>query len=170
MSSAALDEKDPYNRLLARQNRFRVDAEVVHDTVLAVSGLLAEKFGGTEREARSAGRLSWRVEFSRSASTRLAAGMICTVARLYTHWQRTFLHPSLVAFDAPSREECTVNRVNSNTPLQALVLLNDPIYVEAAHAFAKRIGAHGKNLDGASRLGVSAGVESYSGQDGAARS
>ena len=52
------------------------------------------------------------------------------------HWQRTFLHPSLATFDAPSREECTVNRVNSNTPLQALVLLNDPIYVEAARVFA----------------------------------
>ena len=51
---------------------------------------------------------------------------------LYTHWQRTFLHPSLLAFDAPRREECTVNRSNSNTPLQALVLLNDPIFVEAA--------------------------------------
>src|SRR5204863_5422248 len=58
---------------------------------------------------------------------------------MYTHWQRTFLHPSLAAFDAPSREECTVNRVNSNTPLQALVLLNDPIYVEAAQVFAQQI-------------------------------
>ena len=66
---------------------------------------------------------------------------------MYTHWQRTFLHPSLAAFDAPSREECTVNRVNSNTPLQALVLLNDPIYVEAAQVFAKRIGENGKTLN-----------------------
>ena len=55
---------------------------------------------------------------------------------VYTFWQRTFLHPSLLTFDAPTREECTVNRVNSNTPLQALVLLNDPIYVEAARVFA----------------------------------
>jgi hypothetical protein len=62
---------------------------------------------------------------------------------LYTHWQRTFLHPSLLAFDAPTREECTVNRTSSNTPLQALVLLNDPIYVEAAQAFAKDIVANG---------------------------
>jgi hypothetical protein len=58
---------------------------------------------------------------------------------LYTYWCRTFPHPSLVAFDAPSREECTVERPRSNTPLQALVLLNDPIYVEAARAFAERI-------------------------------
>src|SRR5260370_32591513 len=58
---------------------------------------------------------------------------------LYTYWCRTFPHPSLVAFDAPSREECTVERPRSNTPLQALVLLNDPIYVEAARAFAECI-------------------------------
>jgi hypothetical protein len=64
---------------------------------------------------------------------------------LYTEWQRTFSHPSLLAFDAPTREECTVNRVNSNTPLQALVLLNDPIFVEAARAFADRIMAEGGN-------------------------
>src|SRR5262249_15388333 len=63
---------------------------------------------------------------------------------LYTIWQRTFLHPSLLAFDAPSREECTVNRVNSNTPLQALVLLNDPIYVEAARVFAQNVLAESK--------------------------
>jgi hypothetical protein len=68
---------------------------------------------------------------------------------IYTEWQRTFLHPALLNFDAPTREECTVNRVNSNTPLQALDLLNDPIFVEAARAFAQRVirsGAH--NLDG----------------------
>jgi hypothetical protein len=58
---------------------------------------------------------------------------------LYTHWQRTFLHPSLMTFDAPSREECAINRVNSNTPLQALVLLNDPIFVETARVFAQNI-------------------------------
>ena len=62
---------------------------------------------------------------------------------VYTHWQRTFLHPSLLAFDASSREECTVARVNSNTPLQALVLLNDPIFVEAARVFAQNILKNG---------------------------
>ena len=58
---------------------------------------------------------------------------------VYTHWQRTFVHPSLMAFDAPSREECTVNRPRSNTPLQSLVLFNDPIYVEAARKLAERV-------------------------------
>jgi hypothetical protein len=67
---------------------------------------------------------------------------------VYTHWQRTFLHPSLANFDAPTREECTVNRVNSNTPLQALDLLNDPIFVEAARVFAENIlDRGGKTLD-----------------------
>ena len=66
---------------------------------------------------------------------------------LYTHWQRMFLHPSLLAFDAPSREECTVSRPRSNTPQQALVLLNDPTYVEAARAFAERILVQGGQDD-----------------------
>jgi len=70
---------------------------------------------------------------------------------VYTFWQRSFLHPSLLTFDAPTREECTVNRTNSNTPLQALVLLNDPIYVEAARAFAgnilKREGSLGDRIN-----------------------
>jgi hypothetical protein len=67
---------------------------------------------------------------------------------VYIHWQRTFLHPSLAAFDASSREECTVNRVNSNTPLQALVLLNDPIFVEAARVFAQNaLKKGGPNLN-----------------------
>ena len=70
---------------------------------------------------------------------------------LYTYWQRTFLHPSLQAFDAPSREECTVERPRSNTPLQALVLLNDPTYVESARAFAEKIVADG-GADAASRI------------------
>ncbi|MCU1236027.1 MAG: hypothetical protein JWP63_3994, partial [Candidatus Solibacter sp.] len=63
---------------------------------------------------------------------------------VYSFWQRSFLHPSMVNFDAPTREECTVNRVNSNTPLQALDLLNDPIYVEAARVFAQNILQHGR--------------------------
>ena len=78
---------------------------------------------------------------------------------LYTYWQRTFLHPSLLAFDAPSREECTVERPRSNTPLQALVLLNDPTYVEAARVFAARMireGGHGRR--GAARLRLPPGA------------
>ncbi|HZP00197.1 MAG TPA: PSD1 and planctomycete cytochrome C domain-containing protein [Terriglobia bacterium] len=132
-----LEERDPDNRLLARQTRFRVDAEVVHDIALSVSGLLIEKFGGPsvkpyQPEGYWAALNFPKREYSTSEGKNLYRRGV------YTHWQRTFLHPTLAAFDAPSREECTVNRVNSNTPLQALVLLNDPIFVEAARVFAQK--------------------------------
>ncbi|MBI3417385.1 MAG: PSD1 domain-containing protein [Verrucomicrobia bacterium] len=138
ISNPTLDERDPFNRLLARQTRFRLDAELVRDNALAVSGLLVEKLGGPsahpyQPEGYYAALNFPRREYAPDTGDNLYR------RGLYTHWQRTFLHPSLLAFDAPSREECTVNRVNSNTPLQALVLLNDPIYVEAARVFAENI-------------------------------
>ena len=138
LSNPNLDERDPDNRLLARQSRFRLDAEIVHDVALSVSGLLAEKLGGPSvRPYQPEGYLKAlnfpQRDYSADRGPKLYR------RGLYTQWQRTFLHPSLQAFDAPSREECTVNRVNSNTPLQALALLNDPIYVEASRAFAQRI-------------------------------
>ncbi len=134
--------EDPDNRLLARQNRFRVDAEIVRDIALSVSGLLVEKFGGPSvkpyQPERYLAALNFPVrDYSEDRGENLYR------RGLYTIWQRTFLHPSLAAFDAPSREECAVNRVNSNTPLQALVLLNDPIFVEAARVFAENILKHG---------------------------
>jgi hypothetical protein len=143
-----LEEKDPYNRLLARQSRFRVDAEVVHDIALSVSGLLVEQFGGPSvRPYQPDGYLAAmnfpKREYSASHGPDLYRRGV------YTVWQRTFLHPAMANFDAPSREECTVNRVSSNTPLQALDLLNDPIYVEAARVFAQNIVRQGgKSLDG----------------------
>jgi hypothetical protein len=128
---------DSDNRLLARQNRFRVDAEIVRDIALSVSGLLVEKFGGPSVKPYQPEGYLGALNFpKRDYSADRGAALYRR--GLYVHWQRTFLHPSLVTFDAPSREECTVNRVNSNTPLQALVLLNDPIYVEAARVFAQR--------------------------------
>jgi uncharacterized protein DUF1553 len=138
LSTAQLDERDPDNRLLARQSRFRVDAETVHDIALAVSGLLVERFGGPSvRPFQPDGYLLAMNFPKRDYSA--SEGQDLYRRGLYTFWQRTFLHPSLLAFDAPSREECTVNRVNSNTPLQGLVLLNDPIFVEAARVFAQNI-------------------------------
>jgi len=132
----ASSEKDPENRLLAHQNRFRVDAENVRDIALEVSGLLAEKFGGPSvnpvEPPGYLGALNFpKREYSASHGADLYR------RGLYTTWQRTYLHPSLQNFDAPTREECTVNRTVSNTPLQALDLLNDPIYVEAARVFAQ---------------------------------
>jgi hypothetical protein len=138
MSNATLDERDPDNRLLARQSRMRVDAEVVRDIALEVSGLLVDKFGGPSAKPIQPDGYLAALNFPKRE---YAAGHGDELYRrgVYTFWQRTFLHPSLVMFDAPSREECTVNRVNSDTPLQALGLLNDPIYVEAARVFAQRI-------------------------------
>ncbi len=135
-----LEERDPENRLLARQNRFRVDAEVVRDIALAASGLLVTKFGGpSAKPYQPDGYLATlnfpKREYSASHGDELYRRGV------YTFWQRSFLHPSLLAFDAPTREECTINRTSSNTPLQALVLLNDPIFVEAARVFAGNIMA-----------------------------
>jgi hypothetical protein len=136
MGDPVLDERDPDNQLLARQTRFRVDAEVVRDIVLSVSGLLVEKFGGPSAKPYQPEGYWSAINFPKREYP-ASRGEDLYRRGIYTHWQRTFLHPSLAAFDAPSREECTVNRVNSNTPLQALVLLNDPAFVEAARVFAE---------------------------------
>jgi hypothetical protein len=140
--SPLLREKDPANNLFTRQNRWRVEAEFVRDNALAISGLLVKKIGGPSvKPYQPPGywqylnfpKREWQNDMGESQYRR----------GLYTYWQRTFLHPSLAAFDAPSREECTVQRPVSNTPQQALVLLNDPTYVEAARALAGRILTEG---------------------------
>jgi hypothetical protein len=130
-------ERDPYNRLAARQGRFRLPAESVRDSALAVSGLLSKTVGGRScRPYQPAGYYSQlnfpKREYQEDTGENLWRRSV------YTHWQRTFLHPAMVAFDAPSREECTCERVRSSTPLQSLVLLNDPEFVEAARALAER--------------------------------
>ena len=139
-SSAApreLVERDPENRYLARQNRMRIEAEMVRDTALAAAGLLVRKVGGPSvKPYQPEGywdylnfpQRTWQADKGESLYRR----------GLYTHWQRQYLHPALMVFDAPSREECTARRPRSNTPLQALVLLNDPEYVEAARALAAK--------------------------------
>ena len=133
-----LVEKDPYNHLYGRQARFRLDAEFVRDNALAVSGLLVREIGGESvKPYQPAGY--WRHMNFPARTWQSSSGSNLYRRGLYTWWQRMFLHPSLLAFDAPSREECTVERPRSNTPQQALVLLNDPTYVEAARAFAERM-------------------------------
>ena len=135
--SDELKRVDPYNQLYARQVRFRLDAEFVRDNALAVSGLLVRDIGGRSvHPYQPAGYWShmnfparkWPSDQGENLHRR----------GLYTWWQRMFLHPAMVAFDAPSREECTVERPRSNIPQQALVLLNDPTFVEAAHGLAER--------------------------------
>jgi hypothetical protein len=145
MPRPELAERDPDNRLLARQTRFRVDAEVVRDTALSVSGLLVEKFGGPSAKPYQPDGYLTAMNFPKREYS-ASHGEDLYRRGVYTFWQRSFLHPSLVTFDAPTREECTINRVNSNTPLQALVLLNDPIYVEAARVFAAHILEHGRGM------------------------
>ena len=128
------EAKDPGNRLLARQNRLRVEAEVVRDLALQASGLLVEKQGGPSvRPYQPDGYLA-ALNYPRRAYSESHDADLYRRG-LYVFWQRTFLHPSLLAFDAPSREESVLDRITSNTPLQALDLLNDPIFVEAARAF-----------------------------------
>jgi hypothetical protein len=133
-----LEERDPDNRLLARQSRFRVDAESVRDTALSVSGLLVEKFGGPSVKPYQPDGYLATLNFPKREYSASRGGDLYRRG-VYTFWQRSFLHPSLLTFDAPTREECTINRTTSNTPLQALVLLNDPTYVEAARVFAANI-------------------------------
>ena len=140
--SVQLKQADPLNRLYGRQSRFRLDAEIVRDNALAVSGLLARDIGGNSvYPYQPAGY--WRHMNFPTRKWPTSAGNGLYRRGLYTWWQRMFLHPSMIAFDAPSREECTVERPRSNIPQQALVLLNDPTYVEAARAFAERIVSEG---------------------------
>jgi hypothetical protein len=141
-ASEQLRQRDPYNALLARQARFRLDAEMVRDNALAISGLLSRKVGGASvKPYQPAGY--WAMLNFPKREWHNDKGENLYRRGLYTYWCRTFPHPSLIAFDAPSREECTVERPRSNTPLQALVLLNDPAYVEAARVFAERIVRRG---------------------------
>ncbi len=136
--TAQLQKRDPYNYFYGRQSRWRLDAEMVRDNALSISDLLVTQVGGkSARPYQPAGywdqlnfpKRTYQHDTNQNQYRR----------GLYTHWQRTFLHPSMLAFDAPSREECTAQRERSNTPLQALVLLNDPTYVEAARVFAEHI-------------------------------
>lgn len=133
--------RDPYNRLYARQSKWRLDAEMIRDNALAVSGLLNREIGGVSAKPYQPAGYWAQLNFPKRTYQHDTNAKQYRRG-LYTHWQRTFLHPSLLAFDAPPREECTARRERSNTPLQALVLLNDPTYVEAARKFAERIANH----------------------------
>ncbi|WP_339612593.1 PSD1 and planctomycete cytochrome C domain-containing protein [uncultured Rubinisphaera sp.] len=133
-----LRKQDPFNRLYARQSRWRLDAEMIRDNALAISGLLDLDVGGPSVKPYQPAGYWAQLNFPKR-TYQASAGEGQYRRGVYTHWQRTFLHPSLLAFDAPAREECTARRERSNTPIQALVLLNDPTYVEAARVFAQKI-------------------------------
>jgi len=129
---------DPFNRELARQSTFRVDAECVRDAALVVSGLLVPTIGGPSVKPYQPEGYWENLNFPQRTYPN-DTGDKQYRRGLYTWWQRMFLHPSMLAFDAPSREECCAERNRSNIPQQALVLLNDPSYVEAARSLAARI-------------------------------
>ena len=143
-------ELDPQNRELWRQGRLRLEAEFVRDNALSAAGLLSERVGGVSIRPYQPTGYWAHLNFPKRRYKQ-DKGESLYRRGVYMHWQRTFLHPSLLAFDAPSREECTVERPRSNTPQQALVLLNDPTYVEAAAALAERIQRQG-GADFSSRL------------------
>jgi hypothetical protein len=133
-----LREKDPLNTLVARQGRFRYAAESVRDAALVISGLLVPKVGGASIHPYQPAGYYRHLNFppreyvADTDDRQWRRGV-------YMHWQRQYLHPMLKAFDAPTREECTVQRAQSNTSPAALVLLNDPTFMEADRAFAARI-------------------------------
>jgi len=135
-------ERDPHNRLLARGPRFRLSAEMIRDHALFVGGILSTKMNGPSvRPPRP--NLGLRAAFGGSTDWKASPGEDSYRRGLYTSWRRTTPYPSMTAFDAPSREVCTLRRVRTNTPLQAFVTLNDPVYVGAAQALARRIVREG---------------------------
>jgi len=137
--------KDPENRLLSRASRVRLPAEIIRDQALAASGLLDTRIGGASVNPYQPPGL-WEELMSREDSAKFTAqffvqskGPDLYRRSMYTFWKRTSPPAALATFDAPDRETCTVRRARTNTPLQALVLLNDPTYVEAARKLAERI-------------------------------
>lgn len=136
--SAELFHRDPENKLLARGGRYRLPAEFVRDQALAASGLLSERLGGVSvlpyqpeglwKELASAGQ-----EYPQSHGADLYR------RSMYTFWRRTVHHPAMAAFDAPAREICAVRRPRTNTPIQALALMNEPGFVEASRNLAERV-------------------------------
>jgi hypothetical protein len=137
---------DPENRLVARQSRFRLEAEQIRDNALAVSGLLVKKLGGEIIKPYQPAKYYAALNFPERDYTP-STGDDQFRRAVYVHWQRQFLHPWLLAFDAPTREECTAQRPISSTPTAALVLLNDPSFVEAARVLAAKVLACGATSD-----------------------
>ena len=145
-------EIDPENRLISRGPRFRLAAEMVRDQALAASGLLNPKMHGpSARPYQPAFGLN--AAFGSALDWKTSTGDERHRRGLYTEWRRSSPYPSMVTFDAPNREVCTLRRNRSNTPLQALVTLNDPVYVEAAQSLARAMMEDGRTADERVRFG-----------------
>jgi hypothetical protein len=134
-------ERDPENRLMSRGPRFRLDAETIRDQALAAGGLLVNRIGGPSVRPYQPVGLWKAVAYTDSNTNTFEqdAGDALYRRSLYTFWKRTSPPPSMASFDAPTRETCVVRRPRTNTPLQSLVLLNDPQFVEAARGMAQRV-------------------------------
>ena len=134
----AQTDADPANLLFARQSRHRLSAEAIRDTALSIGGILVDRVGGPSVKPPQPGGYYRHLNFP---VRRYQAANDDNQWRrgVYVHWQRQFLHPMLKAFDAPTREACTARRDTSNTPLAALVLMNDPVFLEAARGLAQRL-------------------------------
>ena len=165
LEPAELRRRDPYNRLYARQSRFRLPAEMVRDNALSISGLLVLDYGGASVKPWQPFGYYQHLNFPKRVYTphrdqrQWRRGV-------YVHWQRQFLHPMLKSLDAPTREECTAQRPRSNSPTAALTLLNDPTFVEAARMLAARIVAKDSDdsrerLDFAFHLAVSRPADKF---------
>jgi hypothetical protein len=139
--------KDPKNRLLARSPRSRLPAETVRDNALAISGLLKEKVGGPSVKPYQPPGLWEEVAVERRYKYVPDTGDGYYRRGMYTFWRRTCPPPGMTTFDAPDRETCVARRARTNTPLQALILLNDPTYVEAARVLAERMMKAGTTDD-----------------------
>ncbi len=129
---------DPYNRLLSRGPRSRLSAESIRDQALAVSGLQSPKmFGPPVHPFQPLNGLA--AAFGQSTDWQTSQGNDAHRRALYTRWRRNLPYPSMIAFDVPERAVCSMRRTRTNTPIQALVTLNDPVFVEAAQSLARRI-------------------------------
>jgi hypothetical protein len=149
-----LADRDPGNRLLARGPRFRLQAEVLRDQALAAAGLLVPTLGGPAvKPYHPPGLYEQVVNQKDNPKATYAQGSGSDLHRrsLYTYWKRSVPHPAMLAFDAPFRETCTVKRSRTNTPMQALTLMNDPTFVEAARFLAARMIREGGD-DAATRI------------------
>ena len=142
-------ERDRANRMLSRGPRFRTDAEVIRDTALAVSGLLVRKTGGPSVKPYQPPGIWYAVGYTDSNTAKFTRdnGEALYRRSMYTFWKRTAPPPTMSTLDAPSRENCTVRRSRTNTPLAALALMNDEQFVEASRAFAQRAMKEGGKTD-----------------------
>jgi hypothetical protein len=141
-SSPEINDRDPQNRLLSHGPRFRLPAEMVRDNALAASGLLTNRIGGPSVRVYQPPNVWEELAFGGEYSAQTYQqdhGDALYRRSMYIFAKRTAPHPAMITFDAPDREKCTARRLVTNTPLQALVLMNDPTYVESSRALAQRM-------------------------------